>query len=498
MQSPRRLWWALFGTMTLLAALWSLASPLFSVPDEPAHVARAAAVARLQLVGTDRTGEGPDDQCVRDVAGPTEGPVTCTYFHLPQIFAAGYAVPVCFKFAPTVTADCAPALRGSTATIRVASTAGSSPPLYYLLAGLPSLVFRSAFGVHVMRLVSGALCAAFLASAFLSARSVGRGLIAPAGVLVAATPMTFFLAGAVNPNGLEAAAAIGLWAAGAALATGAVDSRLALRAGVAVVALALTRPLSPLWVGVIGVVLLAIAPPALLRHHWADRRIRAAVAAAVVGAGVGAAWLLFAKPLGGSLGGGSTLGTGHLLRLSAGASMDRLAGMVGELGWLDTRPPALAVVTWLGLTGFLAVGAMCAAAVRPALVLLGLVIAVVAVPVAVEVSQASRLGLVWQGRYSLPLAVGVPILAAALAGPVLEAIGRRALTATAAATAVGHVAVFWWGLRRYAVGLDHVFGPIRWSPPLVPAVALGVVFSAAVVAFSVLVVTFVPADRQGR
>jgi hypothetical protein len=481
--------------MFLLTVLWSFASPLFSVPDEPAHVVRAAAVARGQLVGTDRTGEGPDDACVRDVAGPTTGPVTCTYFHLPQIFAAGYGVPGCFTFTPDVTADCAPRMQGSTAVTQVASTAGSSPPLYYFLVGLPSLALRSELGVRLMRIASGALCAALLASAFMSARSVGRGRLAPAGVLVAATPMTFFLAGAVNPNGFEAAAAIGLWAAGAALVTGADDARLPLRAAVAALALALTRPLSPLWVGLIGLALLGAAPLPLLRERWADRSVRLAVAGAVVGAGIGAAWLLIAKPLGGSIGGGSTLGTGHLLRLSAGATMDRVADMVGELGWLDTRPPALAVIVWLGLTGSLVVAAVCTAAARPAAVLLGLVVAVVAVPVAIEISQASRLGLVWQGRYSLPLAVGVPILGAALAGPLLEAVGRRMLTATAVATGVGHASVFWWGLRRYAVGVDHLFGPIRWSPPLLPAVALGAVFTLAVAAFSTLVVTSVPGER---
>jgi hypothetical protein len=69
------------------------------------------------------------------------------------------------------------------------------------------------------------------------------------------------------------------------------------------------------------------------------------------------------------------------------------------------------------------------------------------------------------------------------------------LTATAVATGVGHASVFWWGLRRYAVGVDHLFGPIRWSPPLLPAVALGAVFTLAVAAFSTLVVTSVPGER---
>ena len=234
----------------------------------------------------------------------------------------------------------------------------------------------------------------------------------------------------------------------------------------------------------IGLTLVAATPGPLLRQRGRDRRLRRAVAAIVVGAAVGSAWHLLAQPLGGSLGRGSTLGTDAHLRQSLGATMHRVANMVGELGWLDTPAPALAVVIWLALVGFLVVAALSTAPARPAVVLIGLVTAVVAVPVALEVSQAPRLGLVWQGRHVLPLAVGVPLLAAVLAGPLLEGAGRRVLAVTAAATAVGHAAVFWWGLRRYAVGFDHLFGPVRWSPPLVPAVVLGVLFTAAVSAFS--------------
>ncbi len=494
MQSSRGLWWSHFAVLCLLSALWSVASPLFSVPDEPAHVARAAAVARGQLLGDDVVGEGPDDRCVRDVAGPTSGLVACTYFRLPQVFAAGYHVPGCFTFTPEVTADCAPPLRGSRSVTRVATTAGSYPPLYYFSAGLPSLVLPSALGVHLMRLASGAVAAALLASAFVSTR--GQGGIASAGVLVAVTPMTLYLAGSVNPNGLEVAAAVGVWAAGAAIVGGSDDSRLPVRAGVAAVVLALTRPLSPLWIVVIGLTLLGAAPGPVLRSRWRERRIRTALAAATLATCVAASWLAVAKPLGDSSGGGSEAGTGRLLRLSVGATMDRVGNMIGELGWLDTRPPALAVLIWLALAGFLVVTALCAASGRPAVALVALVVAVVAVPVAVEVSQAGRLGLVWQGRYSLPLAAGVPVLAAMLARPLLEGSGRRVLAVTAAATALGHAAVFWWGLRRYAVGVDHLFGPVRWSPPLVPAVVLGVLFTAVVSLFSALVVTAASDDRE--
>ena len=42
----RWLWWRLFGLLALLGTAWALMMPLFGVPDEPAHVIKAAAAAR--------------------------------------------------------------------------------------------------------------------------------------------------------------------------------------------------------------------------------------------------------------------------------------------------------------------------------------------------------------------------------------------------------------------------------------------------------------------
>jgi hypothetical protein len=50
-------------------------------------------------------------------------------------------------------------------------------------------------------------------------------------------------------------------------------------------------------------------------------------------------------------------------------------------------------------------------------------------------------------------------------------------------------------LRRYAVGIDHLVGPVRWSPPLLPAAALGLLFTAAVAGVSVLVVASAAGDE---
>ena len=44
-------WLVYAAGLVVLSVLWAVASPLFSVPDEPAHYVKAAAVARGQLSG---------------------------------------------------------------------------------------------------------------------------------------------------------------------------------------------------------------------------------------------------------------------------------------------------------------------------------------------------------------------------------------------------------------------------------------------------------------
>src|SRR4029077_17931465 len=125
-----------------MAAAWSTASPLFSAPDEPAHTIKAVAAARFRFTGESVVGQGKTDQCVVDVAGPPSGPITCTYYVVPRIFAAAVRLPVCYKFHPEIPANCAVPFSGPTRDARVASTAASNPPLYYFVVGLPSLLIQ--------------------------------------------------------------------------------------------------------------------------------------------------------------------------------------------------------------------------------------------------------------------------------------------------------------------------------------------------------------------
>src|SRR5260370_30073278 len=58
---PRRLnastFWIAFAFMAMLGIVWSLASPLFSIPDENAHATKAIAQVHGQVIGTVEPGQ---------------------------------------------------------------------------------------------------------------------------------------------------------------------------------------------------------------------------------------------------------------------------------------------------------------------------------------------------------------------------------------------------------------------------------------------------------
>ena len=107
---------------------------------------------------------------------------------------------------------------------------------------------------------------------------------------------------------------------------------------------------------------------------------------------------------------------------------DNLVEAIGVLGWLDTPVPWVAVYMWLML-----VGALIAVALLSGLRTLGWATLLVATTVLTswvfELYQGNQTATYWQGRYSIPLLVGVPILltldaarAADVAGPFLRRI----------------------------------------------------------------------------
>ena len=483
--------WLAFPPLVAILVLWSLSSPLFSAPDEPSHVTKAAGAARGQLVGPVRTGEGADDPCVPGVAAPPSGPVTCTHYRVPAIFLQGHQVPGCYNFDRTVTADCAPPYAGSKDEELVPSTAGNYPPLYYLVTGLPSLLSSSVVGVYLMRLMGSLLCVALLGLAVTSVSKLPDRVGAAIGVLLALSPMTLFVSSVVNPSGMEICAAVALWAGGLeALSVDGRARRWALvRTVIGAAALAAARPISPLWVVLIGVSLLLAAR----RHQLAAaaRSQGAGLAALAIAAvtGAGAVWYLVAAPNAGSLGAGVPLSLSRvdILRASLSVSHHRAHQMIGWLGWLDTPVPTVTVAVWAAAVGLLVLAALVFGSWRQRLGIAWLAGLVVLVPPLIESQQAHRVGFFWQGRYLLPLAVGLPIVAGHIGLPaLLRRVGAAGVVirfTLVMAIAVGQVAAFAGTLERYSVrDGGSLFGRVVWSPPILSPAACVVLYAAALLA----------------
>jgi hypothetical protein len=146
--------------------------------------------------------------------------------------------------------------------------------------------------------------------------------------------------------------------------------------------------------------------------------------------------------------------------------------MIGVFGWLDTLVPNATVVIWLLAIGALVLLGITAGPKRMAWAI-GLTIALAyLVPVGIETWRASANNLVWHGRYTLPFAVGIPLLGGyawqRLEGGQLAI--RRVATWLAAGFVVAQLLAFAEALRRYTVGIN---GPIfffwsseAWTPPV--------------------------------
>lgn len=468
--TPRRVWLTAFLAFFALSAAWALASPLTSVPDEPWHMVKAAATVRLQLHGTPIT--------VVTHNGDVTNHVPMTGYRLPTSYSFLTNLHECYFNNAHVPASCAKTLSSQPGAALAGTTAGSNNPLYYLAVGWPSLLSDGPLGMYGMRLVSAALSSAMLASTVVTAFQWSRRRRYPmAAVLAAATPMVLFLNGSVNPNSLEASSAILLWAAVLSLLTDPrpeLVPRLLTRAGVATLALLSVRQLGPAWALVILVCAALAGQRGALLGMLRQRAVW--LWTAVVGVvGLGSiAWTARFNVLGtGAAATHPELTFPVAAEHTLGLSVDYLRQMVGFFGWLDVSPPFHLTELW-----FLPVAALIAAAVvsgklRDVAALVLLAGSVVAIPVLAQGRQAASLGYIWQGRYLLAVAAGLPLLAAAILakreprrGWLKQGVSRLPLVVTASTLVLGFL-MFYTTLRRYAVGTR---GPLllvdpAWAPP---------------------------------
>ncbi len=461
----------------VLGLFWSMSSPLMGAPDEAAQTVRAVAVAQGELRGRDvvSTADAP----------PGENRVDTT-FTIPEGYAAA-GLNSCFVFQPDVPVGCAPQPSAEDDPIEASTYIGTYPPAYYAAVGWPSRLLSAPRGLWAMRLSSIAASAVLMGVAVTACRRLGRTGLMGAGLLVATTPMTVYFASVINPTGLEIVAAIAVWAAtlvtlgrrgdeasGPDVAPSTAD---VVRLGVAFVVLASIRPLSPLIaVGILVTVALMVARRGDLRAlaSRVDARITAVVMA--IGLAASSAWVLWSRAY------DSVAGTpipglalGDALRGSVDRLPTRLLEMIGYFAYREAPAPRTLVVLWTLLVVALVVGALVLATWRHRAVILALLAFAVAFNVVPEALSAAKYGYIWQGRYALPIAVGVPLLAGWVIATRARHVARWwPLTAVALAVAwavgqaLGQAAL----LRRNVVGLDNellaFIGGTGWSPPLPP------------------------------
>ena len=455
---PRKVFAIAFALVFLNMAAWSLATPLFAPPDENAHVIHAVALVHGQIIGT-----------------PIKGS-SFTSVTVPALIADAERYPRCFGFKTSVPASCARPLTTSTRPVTITTPAGRYPPLYYAIVGLPSLLTVSTTGVYLMRIVSALISALFVALAVVSVTTWSRRSFLLVGVLLALTPMTLFLGGVVNPNGPEICEAICIWTTGLILV---LERAEAPPRGLVVIlvsstaALALTRGLSPLWVVLILVVLVFVGGRRTALDLLRSRSLRIPIAVVAVAGVAAVVWILAAHA--NELAFGGAMLPAHesawsILFNIFGYTGAWIQQMIGNFGWLDTPSPLATYLIWYVATGFVVLLALGSSTPRGAIALLGLTAMVVFVPVIISYQEVHRLGLVWQGRYILAMAVGIPILSAALidAADALARFRARITVIVCICIGVGDFAAFLTSQRRYASGLPGPINPANgsWGPPL--------------------------------
>jgi hypothetical protein len=451
--APHR--WATFAAfwlaLSLMAAMWAVAMPLATGPDEPEHFVKAASVARGQLAGP------------RSDAGYV--------VQVPEYVAAAHT-QLCTAFEPETTADCSPAIPAASGLVDGTTTAGSYNPVYYAAVGWPTLFLGDASGLYAMRIASGVLVSAFLALAFMMMSAWTRRSLPVLGLMVAITPMVGYLGGVVNPNSLEIAATAAVLVAMLSVAIRPDPRLLTERAVILAVSAAVAsnmRGISPLWVAIAVLAPLVLMPRASRRLMLRQRPVLISAGVVVVTALCSVLWTLLASSLSQGTavappGATSTdtdydnVGSSPVFGFvkMVGLTFDFIQDIIGRMGWYDTVLPIGTYLVWASLLGALAIASFALLRRRRAAFAAVLLLAFIVGPAIVQAAYITQGGFIWQARYTLPIFV---CLCVGLAVAVNETVTfspryvlRRLAILVFALWSVNQVAAFLQALRRYTVG----------------------------------------------
>lgn len=386
-----------------------LAVPAYRGIDEFDHAFRASSVGHGHVWAGSRV---PDDG--RGFLVPVEESI------------ARAAFTACDDLSYTGPDNCTAVTQPNAAgEVDIASAAATYNPAWYVITGWGSRPFSGDTALYAMRVISILLVDLILLGALVLAGGARTRLWTIGGVMIAATPILAYSSTVAAPNGTTYAAALLLWVGLLRLREDGAPGR-GTWWGIAVGACAilLTHSTGVLFVPAI----LACAAPLLWprrRQLWRESRrpvVAVALTIAVVGMGC-LAWILAA-------GTNDPRGTDADL-----GSMPIGTALIGPVLWFlqsiatlaFRNEPAPVAAYVLGATVIVTVLVLGARRAQRSerLSMASLVVVGTVIPITLTWLAYSTQGAAWQGRYGLPLTVGLILVAASAFGSAPEA-GRLA------------------------------------------------------------------------
>lgn len=479
--TPLKVFTVAFAVLLGLSVSWAFASPLMSVPDEPAHTIHAAAVVRGELTGS------PSD--VQAGAADVDVPA----------YVAETSGLACFAFNPSIPASCQGDVIDSTSPKEATTSAGSYNPLYYVIVGLPSLVLSGESAFYAMRILSAALSSAILALAVVAISQLRVRAWTYVALAVATTPMVLFIMGSINPSGMEITSAIMLFCWLSLLSRRREDGLPTHRIVMVVVAaviLANTRSIGLLWL--LLIVIATLADWSLLRELARRRAFWIGTGVIGLGAAAGLLWTVTSQSLSPGVpyvGAGSSFASGFNRMIFI--TFENGQGYIGLFGWIDTPAPATTVILWSFALLTLIVAALFFGRGRARFGVVILSVAMILVPPIIQGFAVTDYGYIWQARYILAILTTLIVAAGMALDEAFPVSTRqrqtaRLVTVGLIALAVLHVHTFVWVFRRYVTGLQDGVGwramvtNPAWQPP--GSWELWTVILIAIVAVAVVIV----------
>lgn len=488
-----------FLYVTCLTFSWVLLQPPYSVSDEPSHTIKAVASAygqfdRPQVIG--QFGYGAYS------------------YEVPKVFTSIWH-STCYNDDTRTTAACIGDFPPGTELVGTTSTAGPYPPTYYVAIGWLGRLFPSQTGFYLMRFLGALLFCLTLTFTFALQHLKSKSHNAWVSVPLLLTPAVCSFSAVINPFAYEIAAAALFWTSAFLLSDSRHPNRESKQLWGALVGSALffscIRPAAFVWLTMITFFVIISVPGNVNRQfNFQDKRIRliAGIAFNAIVISLALSYRtqtdLVVDPTNAIT---PMVGAGGDIFTNMSLSYQRLGiffrQLFGFFGWTSFYPPVAVPLFFLtAITISIVIMRISTWRLRSGLAaLMGFVYLG---PVVLEGARASSLGFFYQGRYMLPVAIGIPIFIW-LRGEEREPnrytllLTRTiiGLSAGSSIFAANYVA------RRFVSGTDGRvlwFLDVNWSPPGGPYVLLGLlVFSmigACLMVASVVTVNEAPLQRD--